>query len=259
MNAPHPAARAFAWAGGALFVAALVYFLFSYSVTFGEIVEGKAAPGAIAFNLVLFSAFALHHSIFARDAVRAFVRRAVFAPLERSVYVWVASLMLIGVCYAWRPVAGLAWQIPSPWNWALVPVQLCGVWLTLRATAVIDGLELAGLRQVMNPQSPASAKASAGLAEAPFGREGGPNPQSPMEFKTDGPYGWVRHPIYLGWILLVFAVGTMTMTRLVLALVSSVYILIAIPFEERTLRAHSGRAYDDYMKRVPWKLIPRFF
>ena len=241
MNAQHPAARAFAWAGGALFVAALVYFLFSYSITFGEIVEGKAAPGAIALNLVLFSAFALHHSIFARDAVRAFVRRIVSAPLERAVYVWVASLMLIGVCYAWRPVAGVAWQIPSPWNWAMVPVQLVGVWLTLRATAVIDGLELAGVRQVLNPQSPI------------------PDPQSPMEFKTDGPYGWVRHPIYLGWILLVFAVGTMTMTRLVFASISSVYILIAIPFEERTLRAHSAGGYDDYIRRVPWKLIPHIY
>lgn len=241
MNAQHPAARAFAWAGGALFVAALVYFLFSYSVTFGEIVEGTAAPGAIAFDIVLFSAFALHHSIFARDAVRAFVRRNVFAPLERSVYVWVASLMLIGVCYAWRPVAGLAWHIPSPWNWATVPVQLVGGWLTLRATAVIDGLELAGVRQVMTPQSPI------------------PNPQPPMQFKTDGPYGWVRHPIYLGWILLVFAVGTMTMTRLVFASISSVYILIAIPFEERTLRAHSGDAYDEYIRQVPWKLIPRIY
>jgi methanethiol S-methyltransferase len=245
VNAQHPAARAFAWAGGALFVAALVYFLFSYSITFGEIVEGKAAPEAIAFNLVLFSAFALHHSVFARDAVRALVRRVVSAPLERSVYVWIASLMLIGVCYAWRPVAGLLWHIPSPWNWAMVPVQLGGAWLTLRATAVIDGLELAGVRQV--------------LGGAPFGREGGPHPKSQMEFKTDGPYGWVRHPIYLGWILLVCAVGTMTMTRLVFALVSSMYILIAIPFEERTLRAHSGGAYDDYIRRVPWKLIPRVF
>ena len=80
-----------------------------------------------------------------------------------------------------------------------------------------------------------------------------------MEFKTDGPYGWVRHPIYLGWILLVFAVGTMTMTRLVFAVISSAYIVIAIPFEERTLRAHSGGAYDDYIRRVPWRLVPRIY
>ena len=79
-----------------------------------------------------------------------------------------------------------------------------------------------------------------------------------MEFKTDGPYGWIRHPIYLGWILVVFSVGTMTMTRFVFAAISSVYLLIAIPFEERTLRSQSLN-YDDYMRRVPRKLIPGIY
>ena len=79
-----------------------------------------------------------------------------------------------------------------------------------------------------------------------------------MEFKTIGPYGWVRHPIYLGWMLLVFGVGTMTMTRLVFAVVSSVYILIAIPFEERTIRA-SSPGYAEYMRRVRWKLVPHVY
>ena len=153
MNAQRAAARAFAWAGAVLFAAALVYFLFSYAVTFGEIVEGKAAPGAIAINVALFSAFALHHSIFARDAVRAFVRRTVSASLERSVYVWVASLMLIAVCYAWRPVAGAAWQIPAPWSWSILPVQLAGIWLSLRGAAVIDAFDLAGVRQVLHPKA----------------------------------------------------------------------------------------------------------
>jgi protein-S-isoprenylcysteine O-methyltransferase Ste14 len=232
--AEHEAVRAFAWGGAVLFVAALVYFVFSYSVTFGENAAAEAGPGAIVFNVALFSAFALHHSIFAREPVRAFVRRAVSAGLERSVYVWIASLMLIGVCYAWRPVAGVAWQIPAPWTWAAIAVQLAGVWLTLRGAAVIDVFDLAGVRQA------ASSK-------------------SRSEFRTDGPYGWVRHPIYLGWVLIVFGVGTMTMTRLVFAAVSSLYILIAIPLEERTIRALSGGAYDEYMTRVPWKLIPRVF
>ena len=232
MNAQHPAARAFAWAGGALFVAALVYFLFSYSITFGEIVEGRAAPGAIAFNLGLFSAFAVHHSIFARERIRALVRRQVSAQLERSVYVWVASLMLIGVCYAWRPVPGSLWQMSAPWSWLLIAIQVCGAWLTIRSAAVIDPLDLAGVRQASNAQE--------------------------IEFKTDGPYGWVRHPIYAGWIILVFSVGTMTMTRLVFAVVSTAYLLIAIPFEERTLQSHA-RSYADYKRLVPWKLIPRLY
>ena len=80
-----------------------------------------------------------------------------------------------------------------------------------------------------------------------------------MEFKTRGPYGLVRHPIYLGWFLIVFSVGTMTMTRFVFAVVSCAYIVIAIPFEERSIRAASGAAYDRYMQRVPRKLIPGLY
>ena len=244
MNAPHATARTIAWAGAVLFAAALAYFLFSYSLTFGEITAGTLAPGAIAFNIALFSVFALHHSIFARLAVRAFVRQIIPEQLERSAYVWVASLMLIGVCYSWRAVPGVLWQVSRPWSWAIVAVQLVGVWLTLRSAVVIDGLELAGVRQVTTPNSQTPTPKTQ-------------NAQT-MEFKTEGPYGWVRHPIYLGWILVVFSVGTMTMTRFVFAAISSVYLLIAIPFEERTLRAQSPN-YDDYMRRVPRKLIPGIY
>jgi protein-S-isoprenylcysteine O-methyltransferase Ste14 len=76
------------------------------------------------------------------------------------------------------------------------------------------------------------------------------------EFKTDGPYGWVRHPIYLGWFLIVFAVPAMTMTRVVFAVISGIYILIAIPLEERSLRRASRGSYDAYADLVRWKLVP---
>jgi len=252
VNAQHAAARAFAWAGAVLFAAALAYFLFSYSVTFGEITAGTIAPGAIAFDIALFSVFALHHSIFARIPVRALVRRIVPEQLERSAYVWVASLMLIGVCYGWRPVPGVLWHISKPWSWAIMAVQLAGIWWTLRSAAVIDVLDLAGVRQVLtpNPKFPIPKNTGPTAWESEIGH---------WEFRTEGPYGWVRHPIYLGWIVIVFGVGTMTMTRLVFAVISIIYLLIAIPFEERTLRAQSAGAYDDYIRRVPNKLIPRVY
>ena len=69
----------------------------------------------------------------------------------------------------------------------------------------------------------------------------------------------MRHPIYSGWFLIVFAVPVMTMTRLVFAITSVVYLLVAIPFEERSLRRSSGGAYDQYMRQVRWKLVPRLF
>ena len=136
---------------------------------------GALEPGAIAFDIALFSAFALHHSIFARIPVRALVRRIVPEQLERSVYVWVASLMLIGVCYAWRTVPGVLWQVSRPWSWAILAVQLVGIWLTLRSAAVIDGLDLAGVRQASTPPP------SRDEVHARFGET------SPVEFKTEGP------------------------------------------------------------------------
>jgi protein-S-isoprenylcysteine O-methyltransferase Ste14 len=77
-----------------------------------------------------------------------------------------------------------------------------------------------------------------------------------MEFKTAGPYGWVRHPIYAGWFLFVWGASTMTMTRLTFAIVSCLYLLIAIPIEERTMRSQAGDAYGRYMARVRWRILP---
>jgi methanethiol S-methyltransferase len=228
--------KGFAWAGAVLFFISLAYFLFLYGTTFGV----PAAPGdatrAITWNVIAFSFFALHHSLFARERVRAWVSRTVPAGLERSVYVWIASLLFIAVCATWQPVPGMAWQAEGVWLWVLRALQLAGVWLTLRSAAVLDIFDLSGIRQASDT-----------------------GPGGSFEFKTSGPYGWVRHPIYSGWFLLVFAASPMTMTRLVFAAVSGAYLILAIPFEERSMRASAREAYDRYAAQVPWKLVPRIY
>ena len=223
--------RAFAWSGALLFAASLTYCLLSYAITMGRPApESAGFWPPFAIDAALFSAFALHHSVFARERVRAWVARVLPPKLERSFYVWVASLMLAAVCALWQPVAGIAWQIAGPPVWLLRILQVIGVWLTLRSAAVIDVLGLAGVRQVDAAARP--------------------------EFKTVGPYGWVRHPIYTGWFLVVLAAPTMTMTRLAFAGISCLYLLVAIPFEEGSLRATTGDAYTGYMAKVRWKLVP---
>ena len=221
----------FAWAGAALFLLSLAFFFYSYLVTFSRPVIATL-PGAVAVDFVLFTVFALHHSVFAREAVRARVARLVPPRLERSFYVWVASLLFIAVCAWWQPVAGVFWEVGTPLLVVLWALQLFGAWLTLRSAVIIDVRILAGLRQ----------PAATGAAD--------------MEFKTAGPYGWVRHPIYSGWFLLVFATSPMTGTRLLFAAISSAYLLLAIPLEERSLRATTNGAYERYMRQVRWKLLP---
>ena len=67
-------------------------------------------------------------------------------------------------------------------------------------------------------------------------------------------YRWVRHPLYVGWLLAFWATPTMTIGHLVFTLGMSLYILIAIPFEERNL-AEDHTEYTDYRRRVPM-LVP---
>jgi protein-S-isoprenylcysteine O-methyltransferase Ste14 len=263
------AGRVFAWGGALLFAAALGYFLYAYAFTFGE-TQHRRAPvasshrgaGEIAWDVALFTVFALHHSVFARERVRAFVARTVPASLERSAYVWIASALLIVVCAYWRPIAGVAWQIPAVAGYA---IMVAGSWLTLRSAAAIDIWELAGVRQAwLTPDSqprsvPNAQKETSQTGDFRTAGSGVDEAGGNWEFKTTGPYGYVRHPIYSGWFLLVFGVPTMTATRLVFALVSCAYLLVGITFEERSLRRASNGKYDEYMQRVPSKLVPRIY
>jgi methanethiol S-methyltransferase len=217
--------------GGGVFVVSLSYFLLSYWTTFGQAPSGPIRMASVVWNVVLFSGFAAHHSLFAREPVRRLLTRAL-PDLERSVYVWIASLLFIGVCWLWQPVAGTLWELQGAARLVLAVLHIGGIALSVYSAALIDAFELAGIRQ---PSS------------------------KPMEFKTRGPYGWVRHPIYLGWFLIVFSMGTMTMTRFVFAVVSCAYVLVAIPFEERSIKASAGSAYDRYVKQVPRKLIPGLY
>jgi len=229
------AARAFAWGGTLLFFASLSYFLLAYIVTFDETPPpGSNTLGAVLADVFLFTVFALHHSVFAREPVRRKVARVVPPALERSAYVWVASLLFCGVCALWQPVAGVVWSSTGVVRWALTGIQAAAIVLILRSAAMIDILELSGVRQLSSVESP-------------------------VVFKTSGPYGWMRHPIYAGWFLFVFCAPTMTMTRLVFAIISSAYLLIAIPFEERSLLATTGDAYRQYSRQVRWKLIPGLY
>jgi methanethiol S-methyltransferase len=222
--------RAIAWLGALLFLVSLACTAFTYVVTMAPVTAGDGARAA-AVNVLLFSAFALHHSVFARERIRARVRAIVPDELERSLYVWVASLLLIAVCVLWQPVPGIAWQANGLGVWVLRAIRLAGVGITIVSARAIDVFELSGIRQ---------ATAS----------------DAPPLFKTSGPYGWVRHPIYSGWFLMVFAEPVMSWTRLMFAIVSGIYLVVAIPFEERSLRGTAGDAYERYKRIVRWKLIP---
>jgi methanethiol S-methyltransferase len=232
---PGPVARATAWLGGALFVVSLGFFGWSYGVRFGRSAPSDASDdtaAALAVNALLFTIFALHHSVMARSGAKVWLTRVVPPALERSVYVWIASILFVLTCAAWREIPVVLYDVPWPAKGACLALQAWGVWLTVRSARVIDPLELAGIRQVIT------------------GRV------RPPSFKVFGPYHLVRHPIYLGWTLMTFGAPLMTGTRLSFAAISSAYLIIAISFEERSLIEVFGDEYRAYQARVRWRMIP---
>lgn len=222
--------KLFRWTGALLFVLSLL----SFAVVYGWRLRTPAPPSddamrdAIA-NVVLFTVFALHHSIMARTGAKAWITGQLPPGLERSVYVWIASALFLAVCWMWQPLPGVIWKTRGP-GLALYVAQAFGVALTLAAARIVGVWELAGVKQ--------------------------PDLTRPIEFKADGPFAIVRHPIYLGWVLMVFATPVMTTSRLLFAVTSTLYLIAAIPFEERSLLEAFPEKYGAYQKQMRWRLIP---
>ena len=104
---PSRAGLAVAWLGGAAFVAALAAYVHFFAVRLAAPgPDGVAVPAALAWNAALFTVFALHHSLMARAPAKAWLTRAVPAAYERTVYVWIASALLILVTLAVASGAG---------------------------------------------------------------------------------------------------------------------------------------------------------
>ena len=227
----------FAWSGAALFLLSLLYFLYSYLVRFeAPMADTGSARQPVALDVALFSVFALHHSVAARTSVKVRLRRLVPPMLERSFYTWIASVLFIVVCAAWQFVPGDVYHLTG---WSAVAgylVQAAGIAITIRSSARLDVLDLAGVRPIL------------------LVKHGSAPVHVPLE--THGLYGFVRHPLYFAWLLIVFGTPNMSMTRFVFAIVSSAYLAIAIPFEERSLIHTFGADYRTYQRRVRWRLIP---
>ncbi len=234
--------------GTAAYVVFFVTFL--YAIGFVEnlgvpksIDSGTAGSltQAAIINLLLMSAFAIQHSVMARPQFKAWWTKFVPPAVERATYVLSASLVLALLLWQWRPIPLLVWRIADP-SLALGVTALSFVgWLiVLTSTFLINHFELFGLHQVAN-----------NLAGRPM-----PAPR----FRTPLYYRFVRHPIYLGFIVAFWAAPTMTLGHLLFAAVTTAYILVGIWLEERDLVAVFGDEYRRYQARVsmliPWRKSP---
>ena len=196
----------------------------------GSIVSALAIDGA------LLGVFALQHSIMARPWFKRAWTRLVPAPVERSTYVLFSSAALLLVFWQWRPIGGVVWSVNSAAaQSAILGLYAAGLLIVLLSTFLINHFDLFGLRQVWFY-----------LTRRPY---------THLEFRTPFFYRYVRHPLYVGWLLTFWSAPVMTVAHLFFAVMTTAYILVAIRFEEADLISHHGEAYRRYRSQVPM-LVP---
>jgi protein-S-isoprenylcysteine O-methyltransferase Ste14 len=198
----------------------------------------SSVPHGLLIDVLLIALFGVQHSIMARPAFKRWWTRFVPAPVERSTYVLISNLLMILLMWQWRPLGGVVWDVQQPAaRWALYAMFAIG-WLGVPAVSLmINHFDLFGTRQVWLY-----------LRGKEYAQD---------RFRTPGAYNYVRHPLYVGWLIAFWATPTMTATHLLFAVLLSAYILIAIRFEERNLVEQFGQEYEAYRRRVGG-LIPKF-
>jgi methanethiol S-methyltransferase len=228
------------------YAVALVVFAYAFGFIAGfltpTMLDGPAhrpLGAALSIDVALLVAFALQHSGMARPAFKRWLTRFVPEAAERSTYVLVSSIAMVALFVYWEPIGGVVWSVSAgAGRTSLIALYTFGWALLLYTTFLIDHFDLFGLTQVWRRLRKQSYRAP--------------------QFHTPSLYRLVRHPLYIGWLIIFWAAPVMTVAHLVFALITTAYIVIAIQFEERDLTGAFGDSYVAYRRRTPM-LVPRFW
>ena len=238
-------AKAFTFAAGIvcyLIGFSSLIFMMGWLINWGvpRSIDGPEATVSLAMaavnNGLLFLLFAVQHSVMARPGFKRRWTEIVGSELERSIYVLFSGVTLFAVMWFWQPMTGKVWDLSmGSGNVAAYVLYAVGWAILVGSTFALNHFDLFGLRQVFLSWRN--------------------RPYEHLSFATPGPYRWVRHPLYVGWITLVWATPVMTVGHLVFALITTGYILFAIQLEEKDLVDVHGETYRQYQQQTPM-LIP---
>ncbi len=211
--------------------AIIIWALFLINVGPFQIDTGSSVAPATAWsiNIVLILLFGVQHSLMARDSFKEKITRVVPHHLERSTFVGLSGLTLLAMAILWQPLPDMVYQLHGPASIAAWIFYGIGWVLVAVSTMLIDNRALHGLKQSFS----------------------GDATDSTNQLITPSLYKLVRHPMMLGFLIVIWATPDMTTGRLLLATSMTFYLFIGMHYEEKALVSFFGASYEDYQEKVP--------
>ena len=233
---------------GALFLVAAAYVLGGGGMLawLAFLVLGPLYPlgfelgtaGRLLLDALLCLLFFTQHSIMVRRGFRLWLTRTVRADFHGALYASISGVCLFILTVLWQPVGSAIWAPEGPIRWAFFAVFLAtgvGAWWGTRSLGDFDALGVKPVMRTFNSDTSTAA----------------PNP-----FIVRGPYRWVRHPLYLFSLIIIWSCPVFTADRLLHNVLWTTWIVFGASMEERDLVDCFGDAYRSYQKKVPM-LLPK--
>lgn len=213
----------------------------AYAIGFaGNLIAGRSIDStpqiplvsAALINASLLLLCVILYQMLTGAPARKWISRYLPHALGRSTYILVASICLALLMWRWQPMGGVVWQVDNTVLKTVLCIAYVGGWsIVFTSTFLINHFELFGLRQVWLHCNG--------------------KPYTALPFRLPLFYKLVRHPLYTGVVIACWATPVMTAVHLLLALATTIYILLSIQYGERDLLAGIATQYRRYVRWVP--------
>ena len=212
--------------------------LFGYFLSAGTpfpVDIARSDTGRLTFDSLLCVIFFVQHSGMIRRSAKERMARRLPALYLPALYSIASGFALLALVLLWQPTNHVLFRLHGPVRWLSTFVSLAALAGFVWGVVALRGFDPFGT----HPLRAASL--------------GTPPPSS--VFVVRGPYRYVRHPLYLFMLILIWATPHLSTDRLLFNLLWTAWVVVGTRLEERDLLTDFGQTYRQYRHSVPM-LIP---
>jgi protein-S-isoprenylcysteine O-methyltransferase Ste14 len=213
----------------------LLFVIFLFIGSLHLVKMGLSELTVLAWDGFLSIVFFIQHSCMIRRSFRARLSNIIPSHYSDAAFTMASSIALAAVVIFWQPSATVLYELHGFLRWmarGIFFMAIVGIGWGVYALKFFDPFGRIPIRDHLRGKS-----------------------HRPQQFAVNGPYLWVRHPLYFFVLLLIWSCPVLTVDRLIFNGLWTVWIFIGTVLEEKDLVSDFGEDYRQYQGRVPM-LIP---